>query len=100
MHTLEYETDKEAIQFLDILVNYIKKDVGMNVGWLHPCRFCELWQSGERTGCDPGDERIPDRNEATQSAAEETEGRQSAVLSDRRSWQQSTHRLALVCNIC
>jgi len=36
-------------------------------------RFCKLRQPDERSDCDTGDERLSDRNEATQGATQETE---------------------------
>ena len=44
-------------------------------------RFRELRQPDERAGGDPGHERLPDRHEAAQGAAEEAQGRQQAILS-------------------
>ena len=43
-------------------------------------RFRELRQPDERAGGDPGHERLPDRHEAAQGAAEEAQGRQQALL--------------------
>ncbi len=43
-------------------------------------RFRELRQPDFRAGRHPGDERLPDRDEATQGPAEEAQGRQQALL--------------------
>ena len=44
------------------------------------CRVREFWQRDECTGGDPVHERLPDRHEAVKSSAEETERRQSTLL--------------------
>jgi len=44
------------------------------------CRVREFRQPDERAVGHSGDERLPDRHEAAQSAAEKTQGRQSTVL--------------------
>ena len=43
-------------------------------------RFREFRQPGQRPSSNPSHERIPDRNEKTQSPVEETQGRQPAIL--------------------
>lgn len=45
-----------------------------------PHRFCELRQPRQRPSCHPINERLPDRYEETQSAAEEAKGRQPPLL--------------------
>lgn len=45
-----------------------------------PRRVRELRQPRQRSGCHPIDERLPDRHEETQGAAEEAEGRQPPLL--------------------
>ena len=46
-------------------------------------RFRQFWQSDERSGRHPGDERLSNRHEATEGPIEETQGRQQAVLVNR-----------------
>ena len=46
-----------------------------------PYRLCELRQSDQCAGGDPGHERLPDRHEAPQGAAETSQGCQQALLS-------------------
>lgn len=48
-----------------------------------PSRICEFRQPGQRSGRHPGDERLPDWHEETESAAQEAQGCQPPVLSDR-----------------
>lgn len=43
-------------------------------------RVREFRQSDERAVGDSGDERLPDRHEAAEGSAEETQGRQPTVL--------------------
>ena len=54
------------------------------------CRIREFWQRDERAGGDSVDERLPDRHEAVKSPAEETERRQSPLLTHRWTGQDST----------
>jgi len=44
------------------------------------CRVREFWQCDECSGSNPVDERLPDRHEAVKSSAQETERRQSSLL--------------------
>lgn len=48
-------------------------------------RVRELRQPRQRPGCHPIDERLPDRHEETQGAAEEAEGRQPPLLAPAHS---------------
>lgn len=43
-------------------------------------RVCELWQPRQCSSCHPVNERLPDRHETAQSAAEEAKRRQPPVL--------------------
>lgn len=47
-----------------------------------PLRFCEFWQPLQRPDCHPGHERLPDRHEETEGAAEEAQGCQQALLKE------------------
>lgn len=54
--------------------------------WFFHChfllRFCEFWQPIQRPDCHPGHERLPDRHEETEGAAEEAQGCQQALLKE------------------
>ena len=69
------------------------KRVHQLVGGLHVvlpwfCRLRELRQPRGGAGCDPGHERVPDRHEAAQGAAETSEERREAVLrTSRPGWR-------------
>jgi len=47
-------------------------------------RLRQLRQPQLSAGGDPGHERLPDRHEAAQGAAEAAQGRQQAILADCR----------------
>ncbi|XP_023675817.1 CUGBP Elav-like family member 4 isoform X1 [Paramormyrops kingsleyae] len=51
--------------------------------WAHSTltrRFCQLRQPVQRSGCHPGHERLPDRHEEAEGAAEAAERRQQTLL--------------------
>lgn len=53
-------------------------------------RLCQFWQSNFCTGCNPGYERFPNRDEKAESPAEEAKGCQPSLLKNESRWSQQT----------